>query len=387
MSARRDILILSGLFLALVLFIAFGPGRQPPPPVSAPTTHSSSEEGAQALYEWVGKMGYDADRLEYRDFTLETGDSALFILSPPQAVTPEQARTTLAWVEQGGTLILADDTSALLGDNNALLDELMVDITVYTGTLVIDQAAPLQPILDQPPVGSAMVHAGRVLVPQRTDYAALLGTPEHLLVAGIRHGAGYVYISATSYPFTNGGLRDQQNARFVLNMLRRVPAGGRVLFDELHHGYVQLPTTTTTVLVSPWGWAGMYAILAIAAYLVLSGRRFGRPIPLAEETERRSSAEYIESMADMLQRGGKRAYVLNHYHQSLKRRLARSSGINPSVADADFVRELARVRDIDQPALLALLARLCNQQSSEEAMIKAISEAEALIPTNHKSAG
>ncbi len=384
MSARRDILILIGLFLALVLFIAYGPGRQPPAPASAPTTHSTSEEGAQALYEWVGRMGYEPERLEYREFSLEQSDSALIILSPPQAVTPEQARTTLDWVEQGGTLILADDTSALLGDNNALLAELKVNIQVYTGTVVIEQAAPLQPALDQPLVSSANVQAGRVLAPQRNDYAPLLGTPNELLVAGIHYGAGYVYMSATSYPFTNGGLRDEQNARLVLNMLRRVPPGGRILFDEIHHGYIQPPSTTTTVLGTPWGWAGTYAILAIAAYLVLSGRRFGRPIPLAEETQRRSSAEYIESIADLLQRGGKRAYVMQHYHQSIKRRLARSSGINPATEDVDFVRELARIRDIDQPALLGLLARLRNQQTNEQGMLAAIAEAEAMLARNTK---
>lgn len=382
MSARRDILILVGLFLALVLFIAFGPGRQPPPPPSAPTTHSTAEEGAQALYEWVGRMGYEPNRLEYRDFWLDEDDSALIILSPPQAVTTEEARTTIDWVEQGGTLILADDTSALLSDNNALLEELQVEINVYTGTLVIEQASPLQPILDQPAVGQAQVRAGRVLDPQRDDYAPLLGTEDELLVAGIRHGAGYVYISATSYPFTNSGLRNEQNARLVLNMLRRVPAGGRVLFDEIHHGYLRPPTTTTTVLGTPWGWAGIYAALAIAAYLILSGRRFGRPIPLAEETQRRSSAEYVEGMADMLQRGGKRAYVLQHYHQHMKRRLARSSGVNPALEDPDFVRELARIRAIDQVALLALLGRLRNEQQTEETMVKAIAEAEAMLQAN-----
>ena len=43
------------------------------------------EQGAQALYEGVGRLGYTPNRLEYREFSLEQSDSALIILSPPQA--------------------------------------------------------------------------------------------------------------------------------------------------------------------------------------------------------------------------------------------------------------------------------------------------------------
>ena len=50
MKNRRDILIIIGLFAALILFIALGPGRQPQAsdPAQA-TTHSSAPEGALAL--------------------------------------------------------------------------------------------------------------------------------------------------------------------------------------------------------------------------------------------------------------------------------------------------------------------------------------------------
>jgi hypothetical protein len=377
---RRDIFIIAGLFLALILFVALGPGRQQQPSdPEAATTHSSAEGGALALYAWTRAMGYDARRLEYRPFALAEDDAALVILNPSEAINRAQAREALDWVEGGGTLILADDSSIVFGAPNALFDELHVDLAVYSSTLVIDRAAPAQPVLDQPPPGKVLVQTGRVLVPRRSDYVKLLGPPDGVVLAGIKHGRGYIYVSAASYPFTNAGLRDSENAALVLNMLRRVPTGGRIEFDEYHHGFFTPPSTGSVVLGSPWGWAAAYAVVVIALYLIVGGRRFGRPVPLAEEVVRRSSAEYVESMADLFQRGGKRAYILRHYHAAFKRRLARPYGINPRGDDTEFVRELARFRELDEPALLALLSRLGNEQAGEAELVRTVADAEQLL--------
>src|SRR5581483_10571383 len=123
MHNRRDILIIAGLFLALILFIAFGPARQPQPndPAEA-TTHSSAPEGALALYTWVRDLGYDGRRLEYRNFALSDDDAALVMINPSEAVNRTQARAVLDWVSNGGTLILALDRNALFGSQNELLD-------------------------------------------------------------------------------------------------------------------------------------------------------------------------------------------------------------------------------------------------------------------------
>ncbi len=383
---RKDILIIVGLFAALILFIAFGPGRQPQPsnPAEA-TTHSSAPEGALALYTWAREIGYDSRRLEYRPFALDEGDAALLMLNPSEAVNRTQARSILNWVASGGTLVLALDRSALFSPPNELLDELKFDTAVYTGTRVIERAGPGQPALDQPPVGQAPVQAGRILLPQRNDYAKLLGVADAVLIAGVKHGSGYAYISATTFPFSNEGLRDPENAALVLNMLRRVPAGGRIQFDEYHHGFFTPPSTGKVLFGNPWGWGAAYAVLVIGMYLVLGGRRFGRPIPLREEIARRSSAEYIESMADLFQRGGKRAYILKHYRGALKRRLARKDGVNPQLDDADFVRDLSRARQIDEQAVTALLQRLRAENLGEAELVRAVADADELADTFARS--
>lgn len=380
MKNQRDLFIIIGLFVVLILFIAFGPRGEPTTSdPSRPTTHSSADSGALAMYNWIGEMGYDAQRLEYRAFELDEQDDALFILSPIELIEPQETQKTLDWVDQGGTLILADDSPILFGNVGRVLEELDIEREVYEEELLIDRLQSAQPVLDQPPLDEVIVNTERVLVPQRNDYAELIGSGDELVLAGIKYGRGYIYLSTTVYPFTNSGLREEANAEFVLNLLRRVPAGGRVLFDEYHHGFFTPPSTTNTIFSSPWGWAAAYATTAVALYLILSGRRFGKPIPLKEEVTLRSSAEYVESMADLFQRGGKRQYILQHYHRNFKRQLARPYGINPKLDDDAFVRELARFRDVDEAAVLALLNRLCSTPASEAALVRIVEETEQTL--------
>lgn len=379
MRQLRDLLLIAALFGVLIAFVVVSPGRSPSLAPDAPTTYSSAPTGALALYEWTRAMGYDARRLEYRPFELTDDDAVLVMLNPSAAISKDHARHIRTWIERGGTLIFAEDTPALFGLSDALLDELQMRMTVVTGAQMIERVLALQPVFDQPPVRELNVRPRRALAPQRNDYAPLFGAPGRILIAGIRIGQGYVYISATAHPFTNSGLRDQQHAALVLNMLRRAPPGGRVLFDEYHHGLVAPPAPTDGLLRTPWGWAGIYAATVTVLFLLLGGRRFGRAVPLKEEVERRSSAEYVESIAELYQRGGKRAYMLRHFYASFKRRLAQPYGINPQVDDREFVYQLARLRPIDEAALLALLAQLRATPASDAELLRVVAAADAFI--------
>ena len=379
MRQLRDLLLIAALFGVLIAFVVVGPSRTPPLAPDAPTTYSRAPTGALVLYEWMRAMGYDARRLEYRPFELTDEDAVLVMLNPSAAISKDHARHIRTWVERGGTLIFAEDTPALFSISNALFDELQVRMTVITGTQEIERVPALQPVFDQPPVRELNVRPRRALAPQRNDYAPLFGAAGQTLIAGIRVGQGYAYISATTHPFTNSGLRDRQHAALVLNMLRRAPPGGRILFDEYHHGLVAPPAPTDGLLRTPWGWAGVYAATVTALFLLLGGRRFGRAVPLREEVERRSSAEYVESIADLYQRGGKRAYMLRHFYASFKRRLAQLYGINPQVDDREFVYQLARLRPIDEAALLALLAQLRATPASDAELLRVVAAADAFI--------
>jgi hypothetical protein len=380
MARRRDIIILIALFVALAVFTILGPGRsQEETFENRLTTYSSAPGGALALLRWTQAMGYDARRLEFTDFAIDPQTRALFILNPSVRINRTESGEVLEWVEAGGTLILVDDRVGFLQMQNELLQSLDIATEPYDDeddAPTLEQAAVLQPVFDAPPLEEVTLNTRRVLEASRDDVAHLVGANESTALMGIKRGTGYIYISSASFPFTNEGLRSEQSAALVLNLLQRVPADGRILFDEYHHGFFTPPSLRTVLLDNAWGWALIYALATLALYMLLTGRRFGKPIPLREETARRSSIEYVESMADLFQRGEKSGFVLQHYHTAFKRRLARPFGVNPRLDDAAFVKELARHREIDEPALLALLNRMRRERIDEAELLRVVAESD-----------
>jgi hypothetical protein len=100
--------------------------------------------------------------------------------------------------------------------------------------------------------------------------------------------------------------------------------------------------------------------------LVLKGRRFGRPVPLAKDTARRAPLEYITAIANLKRRAGHRTAVLKQYHYWLKRNLGRRYRLSPILPDEEYLAHLVRLNpNLDIAALRTLLARLNRLQASE----------------------
>jgi hypothetical protein len=377
MRIRRDILALIGLFVALAAFVGLAP-RGDDQGQDTPTSHASGAGGALALYRWLGSLGYQVERLEYRDFALDPALDLLVVLAPDSRYSPEEAAAVLAWVEAGGTLLLADDRPGRFAGGDALLQAMSASIDAAPAGARA-RAPLLQPALGRPAADTVPAASAAMLGALPAGAALLVGPEAAPLLAGIQRGRGYIYLSAALHPFTNAGVGQPGGAALLLGLLRRIPAGGRVAFDEIHHGFVSEPSLRSLLLGNAWGWAVLYALLVGAAYVVASGRRFGRAEPLREERARRSSAEYLESMAGLLRRGRKGDYVGAHYRAALKRRLARPHGISPALDDDAFVAALAAARPLDRAALRALLARLSRSGLSEAELLRLVAEGDALL--------
>jgi hypothetical protein len=378
---RRDALILIGLFVALAAFIALGPARSlSDPSASSHSSHSSGPDGALALYRWLGALGYEVERLQYQAFAPDPAADLLIVLGPSERFTREEAEAVAAWVEEGGVLLAAEARAGAFGDAAPLLAAFAVEVAPAPGQPGLIEMAPvLQPALSAPLALRLRAETSAVLRLGRPDAALLAGTAEAPVLAGLQVGAGYVYASSAAHPFSNEGLGAADNAALVLNILRRVPPGGRIVFDEVHHGFISQPSLRALLFGTPWGWAILYAAATMAAYLAFTGRRFGRPVPLRAEARRRSSAEYLESMAGLLRRGGKLSYVQAHFHSSFKRRLARAHGLNPRLEDGAFVESLAEADPALARAAQPLLARLAIPLGSEAELLRAVAAADELL--------
>lgn len=383
MSRWRDLLLISVLFGILIGFTIWGPGRNQPEAFGQPgSTRSSSDRGAYGLFVWLRELGYDARRLEFRAWAIPDEAAALFIIAPrAEAITSEQAVETLRWVRNGGTLVLVVPDPPSLLRPNALLDELGATVAPPDDSAPAERADVSQPLLIDPPVTSVRVRATAALQLDRDDYAPILMTQHGPTLVGIQEGRGYVYLATTAYPFTNGGIREPGSAALILNLLRGMPRDAIVLFDEYHHGYNRPPSLRATAFEQGWGWPALYVFLVIGGYLALSGRRFGRAVPLREDVQQRSSAEYVQSLAALLRRAGKREYIARHFHAELKRRLARPYGFAPPDEDDAFVRELQRMGGAtnEQATQVRDLLHALSSAPDDEQLVRLVRRIDALI--------
>lgn len=382
MKRWRDLLLIVVLFGILIAFTIYGPGSNQTGEFGQPgSTYSSGDEGALGLQRWLQELGYNAQRFEFTPWELPDSAAALFVIAADsEPFTDEQADETLRWVRDGGTLILVTPFQPGAFNANSLLEQLGAEIITDDDATPRERADAVQPLLTSPPVASVPVNTQSAIELDRDDYVPILRTSLGDSLVGVQEGDGYVYLASVDYPFSNGGLREPGSAPLILNLLRRVPAGATILFDEYHHGYNTPPTVRRIAFQQGWGWAVVYTIGIVVLYILLTGRRFGRAVPLRADVQRRSSAEYVQSLATLLRRAGKGGYVAGHYKTELKRRLARPFGFVPPDEDAAFVRELQRMGGAtdDQVArLLDLLGRF-NGVRGEGDLVQLVRQADAL---------
>jgi hypothetical protein len=362
-----------GVFLTGLMLLSIFMGARQDAQANAPpalTSYSNEADGARALALWLEELGYAVRRLRGLYFRLETDDCLLFVLSPQQSFSADEVRQLDDWVMQGGVLVLATEargTDPLLEHFELKLDSL------YD---LVEEAEPAQPLLLDPPWTEAQVRARRRLIAARDDVVIHVQAQGKPLLLSFEHGVGQVFVAATIFPFSNAGLRDAGNARLVHNLAAAcAPSGGRIVFDEFHHGYQTERTLTTWLRTSAQGRSLIYATLVIFVYLVVGGRRLGRPAPLTQATARRAPVEHIQAMANLFRRGGKRAAILRHYHQRLKRGLAQAHRLDPTLNDSDFVAQLSALYPgLDHAALLKLLRETNQAQVSEGDLIRLAKE-------------
>jgi hypothetical protein len=361
MRRWREIALIAALFGALILFTVYGPGRGTTDTQDVRgSTHSTGDNGALALQRWLATIGYAAPNLEYNQWRIPDDAHALLILNPTkQPILDAEAQEIVRWVRAGGTLIAIDEQPQSAFASNRLWPLLeATTVVTHTGVVTVERATATQPLLMAPPVTSVPVKTANALTLKNPGYVTVLQTRFGPTLVGRQEGRGYLYLGVAAHPFTNAGLREPGSAGLVLNLLARVPRGGTVLFDEYHHGFARAPAGAPSLrriaLGQWWGWAAVYSLAVVGLYIVLTGRRFGRPVPLQRDVARRSSAEYVQSMADLLQRAHKQQPVAQHFHDGLKRRLARAYGIAAEEDDELFVRRLFNTSNLSQQQAAAL---------------------------------
>lgn len=361
--AERFVLLLTFILLLVVGVLTAQEQRRQQLDRLSGSSYSSGASGARALYLWLGEMGYPVERLEGPTYTLPQGAGSLWLLDASEIpITEVEANSLRAWVEGGGHLLWANQWP-----NTTLLDAFEVEYR-WLG----QRQRPVTPWIRHPRAAYRSYFAFEA-PPGATH---LLANQDGALGAFYQPlGEGGIWFFSTLEPFTNQALHDPSNSALIEGLLGHLPPATPITFDEFHHGFgheanIEQPRLLTVMRESPWGWGVFYGAALLALWLLLRGRRFGRPLPLPGEHLRREAGEYAQSMAWLYRRARLRAPILQHHHARLKRQAAERYRLTPLEDDAAFVQALVRYQpELDTTALLQHLRALRRSHVSEAELL------------------
>lgn len=337
---------------------------------------SNEPDGARALLLWLDTLDYEVSTETLAVFDVPEESDLLLILEPQlPGVSADEWLALERWVESGGVLFLVGEGfgSALSMEQYefeiAYRDDLTGDVEYLDRSLGPAEEELLANLRPRATLQSA-----------RSDIVPLVSIDGEHLAASLSLGKGHIVFSTLAYPFSNEGLKQPGNASFAIRMLALAPQGSSIWFDEWHHG-LRTSQSSAPEGIGQWirasrpGQAIMYTVVVLFLWLLASGARFGRPLPLTQNRQRKASAEHVTALANLSRQAGHRYVVREHFRRTLKQSLGRRYGLPPVLADDEFIERLEAAQPgVDGRKLSAVLEELAQKDISEDRMLKLAQE-------------
>jgi hypothetical protein len=355
---RSRLALLGALFggLLVVLLVVQPAKEEQLPPL---TVYSTAPGGGRALWLWLGEIGYSLSTLEGGAYRVPDEARTMLVLSPILPFSDSELEELEGWVRRGGTLVIAAD--GLFA--RSLLERFRLQLRALPR--LVEAAQPVHGDLLDSSIREVTVRASDELLLGASSGRPLLVDGERVFGAVVSHERGRVIALSAPDALRNTALRREDNARLALSLVGPRERG-RLVFDERHHGYgaAESRPLHTLLLDHGWGRAVLYAGLAILLFLLLSGRRFGRPRQL-EAARGRSLSEYVSSMAALYRSGRKRSLLVEHFQRRLQRDMAQDLGL-PGDATLEQIEARARVMGRDPSAALRVLSEFGRRTAASE---------------------
>lgn len=173
------------------------------------------------------------------------------------------------------------------------------------------------------------------------------------LLVDYEHGKGRIVLLSDPYIVANNGINRADNLQLAINVI--MGAGGLAAFDEFHQGHAY----THNALIRYFEGTPVLAICGQLALIGLAivwsrGTRFARPLPLPH-VDRRSSLEFVASMAELQQRAKAHDLALENIYARVRRVLVRHAGLNNNSPRAEIAARVAARSKINQQQLESLM--------------------------------
>jgi len=343
---RAVLVLIAALCILVVISVA---AAIPPNDQNNPSSRSAGTLGTLALYTWFSSLGLDVGRIS-GSFDLK-GSDLVICYDPTVPLSDADVASLMQFLRSGGDLVLAISPDSL-GDSASLLNSLGVNPAVSLGG---GAATVAQPFDSTDRVRSVPVAAGLTFADQQ-PLVPMLVEQEQVIAGVVRVGEGRAYVLGDTQPLSNDGLRHGDSAFFALSLLQR-SRGGRVSFDEYHHGETNTTSGAAAIFDGPVGIAAILALLVVLLTLAINGRRLGKPAQDAGAASVPSATAYVTAMGQLFARSRQRGPIAARYAEELKRRIGAATGVDRHLDDTAFCSALAMTGIPAAPATAALLAR------------------------------
>ncbi len=271
---------------------------------------------------------------------------ALFLQDLHKAPTETEVKGIQRFVDGGGTLIVAGDNPLL----NGLFSVYGLELRQLSERQEFSRRIAGKPFFPRHPVDVIRVRTNSVLEPMTREVAMLYKTEGGATVVTLRDGEGRIFFIASAYLFRKDGLQyDENNTAFLYNLMSTLPRKARIgLAEKRYYTAETKPPNPFAALVfgTRGGLAAVYICITLFVFLVLRGRRFGKPLDV-QESSRRLSAEYVHAMTALYQKGDTRSEILKHIRDTFRSDLGNRWRVNPNLDTPTFLEELAHRGAVD----------------------------------------
>ncbi|MGH2378479.1 MAG: DUF4350 domain-containing protein [Candidatus Limnocylindria bacterium] len=312
------------LFAGTVAFSVITAGQTDPTGLGrSASVYDEGPAGTAVLRRWLDGLGVPTTVIQGDLFQPRFEEAhAVLLLGATELLTPADARDLREVVARGGTLVVATEAGLAEG---LLLDAFGLSLGGFVPLGEHEAVAPLGALTG---ARTLSIDQGREVVAERGMVTARAGAAP--LAVSVREGAGTVHLVGSLAPFLSGRIGEGDNGRFVLALLDdAIRAGGTVAFDEYHHG-AHPPADVLAVVQRTWPGRALVAAGAIVfAFVVLTGRRLGPPLPL-EHRPARSSLDHVRAFAGLVRRSGHSEIARDRIRRELRQGIARELGLDPA---------------------------------------------------------
>lgn len=173
------------------------------------------------------------------------------------------------------------------------------------------------------------------------------------LLVDYPHGAGRIILLSDPFIVANGGISRADNLQLATNVIAGIE--GLIAFDEYHQGR----TAARNHLLAYFAGTPVLAMIAQFGLIILvvlwtGGRRFARPLPVPH-LDRRSSLEFVASMAELQQRARAFDLALENIYTRTRRVLVRYAGVENNSSRAVIAARVAARSGLSQQKLESLM--------------------------------